>query len=117
MDSLPATIPDLMLSYVNNINENVRRERQADTPDNRTVQKAAKLVAWACLKNDFRPGQPAAKAETEVDAQMLNYLESRLQLIRTVGVEEDRVQFLLDPLSEYLAALQAIDILRSDGDG
>jgi hypothetical protein len=103
LEQLPSTIPDLMLSYINNINDSVKRERQTGIFGNPIVQKAAKLVAWECLKHDYCPGQPALKDAIEIQSSLLDYLEYRLLLIHTVGPEENKVQFNLDPLSEYLA--------------
>lgn len=45
-----------------------------------------------------------------MDPTLLTYLERRLRLIRTVAPEETEVRFELDPLEEYLAALQAMEL-------
>src|SRR5262249_17403160 len=39
----------------------------------------------------------------------LNYLVNRLRIIQVIGVAEDRVRFVLDPLAEYLAGLQVVE--------
>ena len=76
------------------------------------VHRAAKALAWECLAETYRPG-PArtedARAALGGDdaAARLGYLEERLRLIRTVLTAKDRVRFLLDPLAECLAGLNA----------
>jgi hypothetical protein len=115
-NTLPATVPDLMLSYINNLNENVKRN-QPNAYENTVVQQAAMLVAWECLKHDFRPGQVAAKDSLDVEPELLEYLEKRLQIIRTPDPRGKKIQFLLDPLSEYLAALYLVETLGADSIG
>jgi hypothetical protein len=39
----------------------------------------------------------------------LHYLENRLRLIQTIGPAQDQIRFALDPLAEYLAALQLLE--------
>lgn len=112
-------IPDLMLSYVNQLNKELG-ERKADQEqfDDRTVHKDAMVLAWQCLKDVFRPSvieretAIAALAETRGDkAEVhLRYLEERLLLIQTIGPSKDQLRFSLDPLAEYLAALHLISL-------
>ena len=49
---LPDNIPDLMLSYVNELNRGAGK----DEPDNRSVHRDLKAIAWECLRQTFRPG-------------------------------------------------------------
>ena len=109
-DDLPKTIPDLMLGYVDQLN----RDRKENEPDELAVQNAAKVVAWNCLKDTFRPGL-AQRAQVvddlgglEAADLLLSHLEHRLQLIETVLPARDRIRFSLDPLAEYLAALHLV---------
>jgi hypothetical protein len=71
------------------------------------------VLAWQCLKKDLIPA--AADKDTVLrefptadGIGHLNYLEQKLSLIQTIGSAEDRVRFLLDPLAEYLGALELI---------
>jgi hypothetical protein len=80
----------------------------------RTVQQDAKAIAWECLKQTYRPA--TAKHEEALallsgdDAEArLKYLENRLRLIQTIGPAQDQIRFALDPLTEYLAALQLLE--------
>lgn len=109
---LPDNIPDLMLSYLNELN----RGASADDPDDRTVHRAAKAITWECLKNTYRP-TPARRpnilsALGENDDKpevILSYLEDRLRLVQTIGSGRDQIKFALDPLAECLAGLYLVD--------
>ena len=112
---LPDNLPDLMVNYINWLNRN----RQPDHPENRTVLRDAKIVAWECLRKRFRPSP--AEYETvknmmdgEDSETRLKYLEEKIQLIQTVGVSEDDIRLSLDPLAEYLASLQVIEVIKND---
>lgn len=107
---LPDNIPDLMLSYLNELN----RDLGGDKFDNRTVQQDAKALAWECLKGTYRPA--TAKREDAIASlngdnaeARLKYLEDRLRLIQTIGPAQDQIRFALDPLAEYLAGLQLLE--------
>lgn len=105
---LPRSVPDLMLRYVNNIN----LSRQPHEPDNATVQRAAKAVAWECLRSDLTPS-PAALDDVreplgEDADEHIEYLERKLGLIELCEPTRDLVRFTLDPLAEYLAALYLV---------
>ena len=114
---LPDNIPDLMLSYLNELNRDVN----ADKLDNRMIQEDAKALAWECLKGNYRPATAKRKdalAKLAEGIALLNgddaearlkYLEDRLRLIQTIGSAQDQIRFALDPLAEYLAALQLIE--------
>ncbi|HEY9830549.1 MAG TPA: HEAT repeat domain-containing protein [Stenomitos sp.] len=107
---LPDNIPDLMLSYLNELNRDVN----GDKLDDRIIQEDAKALAWECLKGTYRPATAKRKDAiallTGDDAEVrLKYLEHRLRLIQTIGPAQDQIRFALDPLAEYLAALQLIE--------
>ncbi len=107
---LPDNIPDLMLSYLNELNRDVN----GDKFDNRTVQDDAKAIAWECLKGTYRPAAAKRKDALAIldgdDAEVrLKYLEDRLRLIQTIGPAQDQIRFALDPLAEYLAGLQLLE--------
>jgi len=109
--NLPENIPDLMLSYVNEVNRGVEENKQ----DDRTVHHITKAVAWECLKKTYRP-TPALRHEVSAalagthDAEgLLTYLEERLRLVQTIGAGRNQIRFTLDPLAEYLAGLHVLD--------
>jgi len=108
---LPRNLPDLMLGYVKQLNNQV----QADEQDLGKVVRVAKVVAWECLKQTCSPTMPKRSdvllgLSNETDAEtLLKYLEERLQLIQTAGPVSDLIRFSLDPLAEYLAALYLIE--------
>jgi hypothetical protein len=106
-----------MLSYLNHLNRN----RAEGDPDNPTVHRAAKAIAWCCIRTTFRSGQGAAKkdvgslmAQLSADPTVLAYLETRLRLLRTISPEETKIRFDLDPLEEYLAALHQVELRGND---
>jgi HEAT repeat protein len=107
---LPDNIPDLMLSYLNELN----RGAAASDPDDRAVHAAARIVAWECLRGSLRPSDaPREAVSTALAGRVADactrYLEERLRLIRTIGPARDRVRFGLDPLAEYLAGLHLVE--------
>jgi len=87
---LPETIPDLMLSYVNEVNRGVESHKQ----DDRLVHRVVKAIAWECLKRTYHPTSAprqavlAALVEEQDAEAMLTYLENRLRLIQTWGRDE-----------------------------
>ncbi len=114
--TLPASVPELMLSYVNQLN-------RAIEPGNRReiwqVQRAAQIIAWECLHETYRPTSAkiekvlnilAPDADQAEAKERLKYLETRLRLVQTLE-PGDRVRIILDPLAEYLAAIGFVDDL------
>ena len=117
-EQLPENIPDLMFRYLSTINASVASNKAS----NREVHRDMKLIAWQCLRNDFKPhaaerGQVLLALGEDKPEQRLSYLEKRLHLIQTVGTAENRIRFTLDPLAEYLAALHLVDTLGADEPG
>ena len=116
---LPNTVPDLMLSYINEVN----REKDGKLDDD-LVQRDLKAIAWECLKHTFKPETAEreqvinclAALEGEGDAakesakKRLKYLEERLALIRIVPPAKAKIRFALDPLAEYLAGLHLVEL-------
>ena len=116
-------IPDLMLSYLNQLNKDLAdNKKEQEMFDDRTVHKDAMAVAWECLNELFRPSvisrdvAIATLAEKRGDKaeSHLRYLEEKLMLIQTIGASENQVRFTLDPLAEYLAALHLVDLYNGD---
>jgi len=117
INELPSNIPDLMLSYLNELN----RVGARDGMDDRSVQCAAKAVAWECVRQTYTPttakvSDVLAVLAKEHPADQLRILEKRLQIIQTIGSARDRIKFTLDPLAEYLAALQVVELHQDKPD-
>jgi hypothetical protein len=109
-EDLPDNIPDLMIYYLNQLNSNVTDNKL----DNRTVHRDAKILAWECLQQTYRPATArrdnviVALGENDAEKR-LNYLEKRLCIIQNVSPDETQIRFSLDPLAEYLAALHLVE--------
>ena len=110
---LPTSVPDLMLAYLNSLN----RDRAEHDPDDPTVHRAAKIAAWECLRTTFRPGQPGSKEsirtaldQAQLDRRLLDRLED-LRIVKTDEPAKTQMRFELDPLSEYMAALNLVEDL------
>lgn len=107
---LPETVPDLMLSYLNELNRNIRGDKLLD----REVHRVAKLIAWDCLKDTLRPGAASivqlekVLGGTKRTDATVTYLEERLRIVQTVRPAQDRIRFSLDPLAEYFAAMYVV---------
>ncbi len=66
------------------------------------------------MKQTYRPATAKRKDAIAVligdDAEArFKYLENRLRLVQTIGPAQDQIRFALDPLAEYLAALQLLE--------
>lgn len=120
-DTLPDNIPDLMLSYLNELN----RDTAEDEPDNLMVHEDAKIIAWECLKHYYRPAPAkreaileALKAKTKAEEDevkiRLKHLERRLRIVQAIGPAQDQICFALDPLAECLAALHLVELYQDD---
>jgi len=108
---LPDSIPDLFLSYLNTLNAN----RQPEDPDDYTVRQSAKTIAWESLRQQYHPIAVredllrAALEKSGNPSEMLRYLTEKLQILqRTEGLLEF-LQFSLDPVAEFLAALHLVE--------
>jgi HEAT repeat protein len=117
--NIPATVPGLMLGYLNELNRDITLDRLPD----RVVHQVAKLVAWQCLYPTYQPhlAQRSALIQSllavgigDADA-ILEYLEHRLYAIQPIGTSQQQFRFCLDPLAEYLAALYLVDTYGTDG--
>jgi len=108
---LPDSVPKLMLSYLNQLNQNIDSKR-----DDLEVQRDAQIVAWECLRHTYRPrlvkkvdAIAALAKEANEDAKArLDYLEQRVQLLQAPD-PGDSVRVILDPLAEYLAAAYCVE--------
>jgi HEAT repeat protein len=113
---LAENIPDLMLEYLNELN----RRPEPRKIDDFVVHRAAKAIAWECLRKTYRPTNARIEAvlkvmysQVDVAEEKLRYLES-LKLVERVGAGRDRIRFTLDPLAEYLAALYMMEEFAND---
>jgi HEAT repeat protein len=116
--NLPMNVPSLMLGYINELNRDIVTEKLND----RAVHRLTKIVAWECLQPDYKPTSGdrdkiihlIANAGFDDPESCLNYLEKRLYLIQTIGTSQQQIRFSLDPLAEYLAGLNAVDLWGAD---
>ena len=127
-DLPPASVQDLMLSYLNQLNGNIEPGTRRDFLQ---VRREALVIAWECLKQTYRPTaawreaviqalqvtQPAADPDAQEKAcsASLDYLETRLRLVQTLE-PGNKIRLVLDPLTEYLAATWLVDRSRSQAD-
>ncbi len=113
---LSDSVPKLMLSYINKLNETIEKGNKREIL---AVQKDAKQVAWVCLRRTYRPMTADKEAvlatlseSDELSASAkLAYLENRLGLLQTLD-SGDTVRIVLDPLAEYLAAMHLVEYCR-----
>jgi HEAT repeat protein len=113
---LPDSIPGLVLGYLNAIN----RDRAQTDPNHTEIHRAAEVVAWECCKESYQAGYArkttVSKALTEdgFNPDVADYLEQRLQIIRSIAPAETHVEFASDSIAEYLAGLRLIYVLKTD---
>jgi HEAT repeat protein len=121
--NLPDNIPDLMLSYLNQINYQLIEKGLENHLDNLTVHRVAKVIAWECLKQTYRPTtvpldtllKALGEQWSEEQAKTyLKYLENSLHIVETIKPSEDQIRFSLDPLAEFLAGLYLVDLYKDN---
>ena len=121
--NLPDNIPDLMLSYLNQINYQLIEKGLENHLDNLTVHQVAKVIAWECLKQTYRPTTVPLNTLLKVLGEQwseeqakthLKYLENSLHIVETVKPSEDQIRFSLDPLAEFLAGLYLVDLYKDN---
>ena len=113
-EASPSNIPDLILYYLNCLNQNVMENRL----ENEVVQQDAKLIAWECLQRTYHPDwirrQTALLALGEDNAATrLDYLCDRLNIVKA-SAAGDKIRMSLDPVAEYLAAMQLVELCGND---
>jgi HEAT repeat protein len=115
----PDSIPELMLGHLRALDHQARAAEAAGgatPPSSATMERDAKVVAWECLRQCYRPSTvsqevvlDALRSSGEVDASArLAYLTGPLGLFRLCASEAS-VRFALDPLAEYLAGLYLVE--------
>lgn len=114
-EDLPKDIPDLMLLSIKRLYpEPDVKKLHSDAPPLWDVIESAKIIAWECLKKDYRP-LPAdyekvkkALANLPNGEDSLNYLKDKLKLIEATFWGK-KIRFNVDPLAEYLAAMYLVE--------
>ena len=116
---LPRNIPELMLAYLNELN----RTRSTGAFSDSVVHAAAKRIAWACIEDTFRPGRAKKSTlltlehdQVPLTEDLMAYLETKLCLLETISPSKTHIQFVLDPLAEYLAAMYVVEACGSRED-
>lgn len=110
-------IPDLILGYVTTLN----RERRTEDPEHVLLHRAAELTAWECCRHTFTAGYAKKEnvfkmlaAQRGLKPELLDLLEKRLRLVRTIPPAETHIEFAFDPIAEYLAGLWLVRLFRND---
>jgi HEAT repeat protein len=111
-EAMPQNCPDVILHYINYLN----REFDKDVTSNANVQRAAKIIAWECIKDTFQP--TAAKTRDIIDAlasdnlapELLDHLEANLRLIRRMKPGYERTRFSVEPIAEYLGCMRMTEV-------
>ncbi len=109
-NDLPGSIPELMLRSIEILHAKASSSKLA-LPD---VLNAAEVIAWQCLKSDFRPlaadynDVKKALINSSSGEACLGYLKDNLKLIETVSFGK-RIKFKIDPLAEYLAGIYLVE--------
>jgi hypothetical protein len=108
---LPGNVPELIFSYLNEINPGIDVEYLHDT---------AYLIAWESLKESLRPQIVKRKSILDIlgggeDAEeQLKYLAGDLNIMETVGASKSRYRFTLELFAEYFAAMHLIETRGND---
>ncbi|HIK29064.1 MAG: NACHT domain-containing protein [Oscillatoriaceae bacterium SKW80] len=106
---LSTNIPAMMLQYLNHINDAVISGKL----DNYIIQQDAKVLAWECLKDSYQVAsikrKDALAVLGEESNERFDYLEKRLCLVTNIEPNES-VGFTIEPLAEYLAGLQVVEV-------
>jgi hypothetical protein len=111
---LPASVPELMLTYLEVIN----RSGRGGQFDDMEVQRAVKRLAWECIRDTYRPGRGSKERvlcgddPERISPDLFSYLEHQLRLVDTVAGAS--FQFVLDPLAEYLAAMYLLEHISAE---
>jgi hypothetical protein len=106
-----------MLGYISTLNRN----RRTDEPDHSTVHRAAELAARECCRTTYCAGSASKNtvysefvARGGLKEELLDYLEMRLQLVRTIPPAHSHIEFSFDPIADYLAGLWLLQSLKTD---
>ena len=116
---LPDNVPQLVLGYLSALN----RERAAEDPQHGKVHRAAEITAWECCRETYSAGYAsrdqvsrALAACQDLPIEILDYLEKRLRLVRSIPPAHTHIEFPLDPIAEYLAGMWLVQLLPEAND-
>jgi hypothetical protein len=112
----PASLRDIALGYVNELNRNVTTP---DKIEDVIVHSVLKTAAWECVKSDLKPkfaqkSTVLAMIKHPAPEDKLRYVEERLGIVESIPPEKKFLQFSLDPLAEYLGAICIVDDWAGD---
>ena len=110
IEDLPKNIPELILQYLNELNRNVATNRIED----RLVHNHAKKIAWFSVEQYFKSSYVSIdsiinRLDTEDPENVVTYFKERIRIIKTIEPAKDKVKFVLDPISEYLAGIFIVE--------
>lgn len=111
---IPGNIPDMFLSYLEALNQNVP---SGPKPDSETVARLAKTAAWECLKLGLRPHSAklsdlAAAFSSAPDVLLkLPHCWEKWPLLQAAQSTEPAYRFTFDSFAEYFGALRLIEML------
>lgn len=119
---LPDNVRDLMLEYINMLNERVSEQKN-------DVIKTARIIGLSCINsNNYQPGYVSKELaisalEKTISTQnkrqeaeeIIEYFSNTLSLIE-FDRSSQKIQFRLDPLAEYLAAIELIEVNQQNKD-
>ncbi|MCX6578946.1 MAG: transporter substrate-binding protein [Candidatus Aminicenantes bacterium] len=108
-------IPELMLGYLAELN---RRKDETWLSDEEVCTYLQK-IARASLNQDYRltsfdRARLITESETYDMISIFDYLEKRLHVIRSLGFSRSRYSFTIEPLGEYLAAMDIVRDVSND---
>lgn len=102
-------IPDLIIDHLKKLNWEVER---STAEEYHTLEPDAKLIAWKCLEQNYKPSYVERKSVIDALGQekadkALEHFEKKLYLIKSGN--SGTIRFALDPLAEYLAGLYLVE--------
>ncbi|MBD2203046.1 HEAT repeat domain-containing protein [Calothrix sp. FACHB-1219] len=102
-------IPDLIIDHLKKLNREVER---STAEEYHTLEPDAKLIAWKCLEQNYKPSYVERKSVIDALGQekadkALEHFEKKLYLIKSG--KSGTIRFALDPLAEYLAGLYLVE--------
>ncbi|MEE8303130.1 MAG: HEAT repeat domain-containing protein, partial [Candidatus Tectomicrobia bacterium] len=104
----PRDIPELMRGYFHWLNRPASGETASA---NFILEDTAKQIAWACIRETFRPGRTHISTVQTLLVDRIEDLQRLIDLGMVVcsGPAKAWLRFTLDPLAEYLAGLYLVE--------
>lgn len=124
INELPANVPEAYFIYVEQLDATKRVLEPENVNGVNLVRRAAALIAYAELGEDFRP-KPVRRADIDSAIQgdarlaasgvdwVLRMERNGLLVRKQVGAEE-AIEYIIDPLAECLAAFQHARLCGGD---